>query len=145
MLNKIVVGVDVGGSHITAALVDLSSRVVLQDTWTRKSVNSHGEVAEIITSWGSAIKEAARYNDVKVGKVGIGMPGPVDYQTGTCFIKGQDKYEALYGLNLKDLLANALDLASADIRLMNDAACFLQGEAFGGAGKDFSRVVGLTL
>lgn len=145
MSNSIVMGVDIGGSHITAALVDLDARQVLQHTWTRKSVDSHEDASQIISSWQEAIKQAFSALQFKITKIGIGMPGPFDYENGICFIKEQKKYKSLYGLNIKELLAEALGLQPDKIRLMNDAACFLQGEAFGGAGKGFSKIIGLTL
>ncbi|WP_207421530.1 ROK family protein [Desertivirga brevis] len=145
MSNSIVMGVDIGGSHITAALVDLETRRVLKNTWTRNNVNSHDEVDEIIESWTVAIKDAFNSLKINITKVGIGMPGPFDYENGVCFVKNQDKYDSLYGLNIKNLLASALGTSPDKIRFMNDAACFLQGEAFGGAGKGFSRIIGLTL
>ncbi|WP_207532116.1 ROK family protein [Desertivirga arenae] len=145
MSNSIVMGVDIGGSHITAALVDLDTRKVLQDTWTRNNVNSHDEVDEIIQAWTEAIKGAFESLKINITKIGIGMPGPFDYEKGICFVKNQDKYDSLYGLNIKELLAKALGTSPDRIRFMNDAACFLQGEAFGGAGKGFSRIIGLTL
>lgn len=145
MSNSIVMGVDIGGSHITAALVDLDSRAVLQHTWTRKNVDSHDDAERIIDAWSEAIKNAFEALKLSITKIGVGMPGPFDYDNGICFVKDQDKYESLYGLNVKKLLAEALGINTEQIRLMNDAACFLQGEAFGGAGKGFSRIIGLTL
>lgn len=145
MNESIVVGVDIGGSHITAALVDLKLRKVLKGSWTREGVNSHGSAENIIAIWSRAVKKACGAVNTEITKIGIGMPGPVDYENGTCFIKDQDKYESLYGLNIKTLLAESLQSCPDNIRMINDAACFLQGEAFGGAGKGFSTVIGLTL
>src|SRR5690606_10910560 len=106
---------------------------------------SHGSTEEIITVWSRTIRKACTAAGHAAVNVGIGMPGPMDYETGTCFIKGQDKYESLYKHNIKTLLADALKISSDGIRIINDAACFLQGEAFGGAAKGYSSAVGLTL
>ena len=81
----------------------------------------------------------------KPWKIGIAMPGPFDYENGISYIKDQNKYEALYGLNIKEQLAKKLEISISDISILNDAACFLQGEVFGGAGQGFKRVMGLTL
>jgi glucokinase len=43
-------------------------------------------------------------------RIGISMPGPFDYENGICLIKGQNKYEALYGLYIKGLLADKLGI-----------------------------------
>lgn len=145
-MNKpIVMGVDIGGSHITAALVDLEARKVLKDSWTRERVDSHESANHIIKVWSEVIKETLLTFKGEVVKIGIGMPGPFNYEKGICFIEDQDKYDSLYGLNIKNLLAEALGIFPDDIRFINDAACFLKGEAFGGAAKRFQKVIGLTL
>lgn len=140
-----ILGVDIGGSHITAALVELKTRSILTDSLVRTEITASAAKEEIIADWSKAIKAAFESCDEQIGKIGIAMPGPLDYENGICLIQGQDKYEALYGLNIKKLLADQLGIDSEDILMMNDAACFLQGEVFGGAGSGFEHVVGLTL
>lgn len=73
------------------------------------------------------------------------MPGPFDYDKGISFIKDTAKYQSLYGLNVKKLLAENLEIPVSDIRMMNDAACFLQGEVFGGAAQGYQHAIGVTL
>lgn len=145
MNNSVVLGVDVGGSHITVALVDLHTRAVVKNSLARIHVNSHGTATEIIATWSEIMHQVISRSEVTVDKIGIAMPNPVDYETGISYIKGIDKYDALYGLNLKELLAAQLNLTASDIRMKNDAGCFLQGEAFGGAAKNFNSAIGLTI
>jgi glucokinase len=78
-------------------------------------------------------------------KIGIAMPNPVDYESGISYIRGIDKYDALYGLNIKELLGASLGISAKDIKMKNDAGCFLQGEAFGGAAKGCKDAIGLTI
>lgn len=142
--NSIVAGVDIGGSHITAALVDLKNLTVLKGTYTRKSIDTAGSCDTIIRQWSSVInKVLSGYSHPK--KIGIGMPGPFDYENGISLIRNQNKYDSLYGLDVRRLLAESLQINETDILFKNDAACFLQGEALGGAAKGFNRVIGLTL
>lgn len=137
-------GVDIGGSHITAALLDTATGVIVPGTWQRNSVPATGTVEEIIEAWSHLIK--ASYSSKPLpARIGIAMPGPFDYEKGLCYIQGQHKYEALYGYNIKELLAGSLGFAKENIRLTNDAACFLQGEVFAGAAKGYGAVIGLTL
>jgi len=144
MNNSIVLGADIGGSHITVALVDLQSRMVIENSRVRVHVNSHGTAEEIITAWSQAMLRAVE-NMPWSNNIGIAMPNPVDYETGISHIKGIDKYDALYGLNIKELLASRLNLEPIQIRMKNDAGCFLQGETFGGAAKGFDSAIGLTI
>ncbi len=139
-------GIDIGGSHITAALVDLESRSIVEGSWRRERVNSQGAVTDILNAWCAVINDvfgSGMAADVKY--IGIGMPGPFDYEQGISHMKNQDKYDALFGLNVKTLLAEKLNIDAQHIRFINDAGCFLQGEAFSGAARGHQRAIGLTL
>lgn len=143
--SPLVVGVDIGGTHITAALVNLDSGEFLPESWVRKEVDSDGEADQIIRAWSQVILEVLDGNPLTSKKIGIGMPGPLDYENGISLIKNQGKFDSLYGLNLKELLCNHLPIKVEDIRFMNDAGSFLRGEVFGGAAKGYPCAIGLTL
>lgn len=143
-MKNILLGADVGGSHITTALIDLTSGQLLKDTLKRNSVNSLGTAEEIFTSWVSSINDSfGDYSGPK--RIGMAMPGPFDYQKGISYIKGFQKYEALYGLNIKEALVERLAIESNTILLENDAACFLRGEIFMGSAMGFRKPIGFTL
>ena len=145
MTNDIVVGIDIGGSHITAALVDLKAHAIVPGSLTRSSVDARGNAEQVIKEWTTAIVGCRTNKNGTSKKIGIAMPGPFDYEKGISLISGLDKYESLYNLNVKELLAAELGIASADIFMMNDASCFLKGEVFGGAAIDCNNVIGITL
>jgi glucokinase len=140
-----VVGIDIGGSHITAAVVDLQQRIIQPGTLFRNKVNSHAAADDIIHQWSDAIIKVFTSNGNISKKLGIAMPGPFDYENGICLIKGLDKYESLYALNVKQLLSQKLGIEESDILMINDASSFLQGEVFGGAAIDCNHVIGITL
>lgn len=144
MKNNMVLGADIGGSHITTALVNLVSRQIDTNSLVRKPINCQGSVTEIINGWGSAIELSVGYYAGKL-KIGMAMPGPFDYGSGVSWIKGFHKYDALFGLNVKELLAGRLGIFPSDILLKNDAACFLQGELFSGVAQGYDHVFGFTL
>ncbi len=139
-----VLGVDIGGSHITAALIDLETGNLQKSSLTRAAVDSRKEKEEILTAWCAVITEAFG-DDLSTKQIGIAMPGPFDYENGISLIKEQDKFNALYLLNIKEELAKRLAVSPENIRFINDAAGFLQGELFSGAAKGYSNVLGLTL
>ena len=144
-MNLFTLGVDIGGTHITAAVVNLATRSILSETITRQPVDASGTIADIIASWSSTMRDAKGKQKAEINKVGIAMPGPFDYENGIALMQNQDKYDALYGINVKVLLAQALQLDTRTIKFQNDAPCFLQGEAFAGAAKGYNRAIGLTL
>lgn len=145
MEKPYVLGIDIGGSHITAALVDLESGILIQDSIKRRAVNSNGSKEEILAAWCEVIKEAFGSVLDTEKRIGIAMPGPFDYENGVSLIKDQDKFKSLYQLNIKQELARCLNIQSTDIKFINDAAAFMQGEVFCGAAKGYSRALGLTL
>ncbi|PRD48877.1 ROK family protein [Sphingobacterium haloxyli] len=147
MKNKLkyILGVDIGGSHITAAVVDMENKKVLTNTYIRRHVNSRGSVSEIMALWTNAIQKSIGLSGIDVSYIGLALPGPFDYDQGICLIKNQDKYEKLYKVNVKEKLAKSLKLPIDYILLSNDAFCFLKGEVFVGKATDVANVLGLTL
>src|SRR5690348_4786373 len=91
-----VLGVDIGGSHISLALIDLSSRAILEDFVLRKRVDPHGSAEEILETWCSSISECWHKFNLLSTRIGFAMPGPFNYATGVCLIKGFNKYESLF-------------------------------------------------
>jgi glucokinase len=145
MSQSKVLGVDIGGSHLTTALIDVHTKMIVPGSHVRKSVDSHASTEDIIKGWAGALKTSAEAGSVAYPRVGLAMPGPFDYEKGVSYIRNQDKYDALYGLNIKELLAAELNITASDIRMMNDAACFLNGESFAGAAFGYGHSLGITL
>lgn len=145
MKNPIVLGVDIGGSHITAALVDLTTGTLIHGSRQRKHVNSDAPAGAILDNWCGVINESFGAVNVSEKVIGIAMPGPFDYNTGISLIKDQDKFKTLYQVNIKTELASRLNISPDCIRFINDASGFLQGEAFGGAAVGYDHAIGLTL
>lgn len=145
MNETLAIGVDIGGSHITAALVDLNTQHILLPTLKRTFVNTRGSVDEIISAWCSVLADDCNRFCAEPVKIGIAMPGPFDYEHGISYMREQNKFDSLYGLNVRNLLAERLAIAPENISFVNDAACFLKGEVFGGAAKGCRNVLGLTL
>jgi len=144
-MNNLSVGIDIGGTHITAALVHMGSRSIIKDSYFRKHVNSKGSAEEIIAAWCGVINQVRSFNAMDDLYIGMAMPGPFDYENGISYISDLDKYESLYGLNVKNRIAHQLGINSSQIKMLNDAACFLQGEAFAGAAAGYENAIGLTL
>lgn len=139
------IGVDIGGSHITAAHVNSTTYKVIDDTIKRERVASMNSADEIIESWLKVLSPLIIRLGNESTKIGIAMPGPFDYQYGVSLMKDQQKYDALYQLNVKELLAEGLGISSEDLIFINDAEAFLRGELASGSAADFDRAIGLTL
>lgn len=142
--NKTALGCDIGGTHITCGIINVEGKELVEGTLKRRYVDANAAGHTVITSWAACMRESMGELHVP-SLIGIAMPGPFDYENGISLIKGQEKYEKLYGLHVQELLAGELDMDAECIHFYNDAACFLQGEMFAGAGKGYNDAVGLTL
>ncbi|MBB2143920.1 ROK family protein [Pedobacter sp. LMG 31464] len=145
MEKPTVLGVDIGGSHITAALVDLEKGTLIQNSIKRNAVNSQQNKEELLNAWCDVINTSFGAIPISERNIGIAMPGPFDYENGVSLIKDQDKFKSLYLLNIKEKLAKRLTIQTSNIKFINDAAAFLQGEIFNGAAKGYTNALGLTL
>lgn len=139
------IGVDIGGSHITAAHVDATTFKVIENTLKRERVAAMDSLEVIIQSWLNVLSTLIVRDNGESTKIGIAMPGPFDYEKGISMMQNQEKYDALYGVNVKEILAERLDIPAADIVFINDAEAFLRGELASGAAADKERAIGITL
>ena len=143
-MDLYVVGVDIGGSHISCCVVEIGSRRIVEGSEVVRGVNPHNDAAQIIGIWSAAIKESIRACGKQICGIGIAIPGPFDYLRGISTISGVEKYEKLFGLDVTGSLYASFD-NSVPIRYTNDAAAFALGESFGGIASGVDRVVALTL
>ncbi|OUL63381.1 hypothetical protein B8T70_05690 [Flavobacterium sp. AJR] len=147
MNKEYAVGLDIGGTHITAAIIDIVSMKVIDFSLHKESFDSNLPVEEVMTIWEKAIRTSIENSKVeKPTGLAICMPGPFDYINGVCWIKGQSKYEHFYGLNVRDLFQDKLNL-STDFPILfeNDAVCFGKGEVFKDSDNLSKKVMAITL
>jgi len=127
---------EVGGSHVTAAMVS-------PDGWSvnvveRADLESQ-KAAEIVVG---QLAAAARKLPLANG-LAIALPGPFDFATGVAWYRGQDKFDQLYGYNLGESLRAELGLDR--LMFMNDAEAFAVGEWTAGEVREIERCVGVTI
>ncbi|MEN8229964.1 MAG: ROK family protein [Bacteroidota bacterium] len=144
MRKGLSIGVDVGGSHVTSAVINLDDNAVLSETLSGRDVDTSAEADVIIRSWAEAIIESMAKSPEPVTGIGMAMPGPFDYSKGIALFRGLPKFNKLYGLNVSQALQTELN-TPMPIRFMNDASAFAVGEAFAGSGKGFNRLMAITL
>jgi glucokinase len=131
---------DIGGSHITAALVDLEKRSIVIESLQRKHINSAAEAEEILSGWASVATKAL--GQTSIAYIGVAMPDPFEYDTGVS--RMQHKFASLYGVNIGTALREKLQL-ELPVYFGNDASLFALGEWWAGAAKDHDKVIGVTL
>lgn len=132
---------EIGGTHVTAALVRLGderSRVLASH---REPLDGHAD-ADRITA--TLLRAARALPPAPPARWGIALPGPFDYAKGIARYRGVGKFDALDGTDLGALLQAGLPYCTGTA-FLNDAEAFLRGEWAEGAGRGHARVVGITL
>lgn len=157
--RRYVLAFDVGGTSIKGAVLAEDGRVE-ERTYLQASSRSDGTREDILDRLYWMVKEAAnRVEQLPAGKAeilgaGFAFPGPFDYERGVSYIRGLCKFEALYGVNVKEEVTRRMEsdhrlagLLAAPVRVAfgNDAALFASGEAAFGSARRFRRAVCLTL
>lgn len=147
-MNKIAIGVDVGGSHVSCMAYHMEEKRLLTNTLAETDLNNHGKADEIIAAWASVINKTIDTVGIEQIKgIGFAMPGPFDYVHGISLFTGLNgKYENTYGLNVPAELRKTLKLSNDfKVRLINDATAFAIGEDQVGKAKGFQRSLSVTL
>ncbi len=131
---------DVGGSHVAAAVCCASGfSLGPVATAAHASVSTSGAFLDLLDRLGT---KARGDRDAVIGAM-LAVPGPFDLQAGVSLMRHKLPY--LYGIDLRQGLAERFGLKPADVRFLNDADAYLLGEIGAGAARGFSRSVGLTL
>lgn len=146
-MKKYAIGTDIGGSHISCAVIDLENESIEKESFSTVKIDNQASADEILNRWVLALKQSLKtINASKLAGIGFAMPGPFDYEKGLALFHGVAKYEGLYGINVKNQLIELLGLHDdVDIRFMNDATAFAVGEAWMGNAAGKSRSVSITL
>ncbi|MEU2498213.1 ROK family protein [Streptomyces pseudogriseolus] len=133
---------DVGGTHVTAALVDPGTSRPVPSTVLRRPLRAHGGADEILDAIASAASELPAGHGTRWG---VAMPGPFDYPTGVGRFAGVGKFESLAGVDVGAGLRERLTGRAERLCFLNDADAFAIGEYRAGAARGHERVVCLTL
>jgi glucokinase len=139
---------DIGGTSIKSALVGTGGALV-EPSLLNDPIDSGGSAESIKRAFlGAAqrLMDYAQKEDIRIWGIGVSICGPFDYERGISKIKGLDKYEAIYGLNVKELFREGLHLGGDfPIFFDIDSWSFARGEVLAGAGRPYGRVIVLTL
>jgi glucokinase len=141
MLSAPVPVLEVGGTHVTAALVDLAVGELAGEP-VRAPLPALGTAEEIL---GGIAATAARLDCPATAQWGVAVPGPFDYEAGIGLFQDVGKFDALYGVDVRAELMRRLRPTPATLRFLNDADAFGIGESVAGAAAGHARAVCITL
>lgn len=133
---------EIGGTHVTAVLVEVAGWSTHTGSLTRLPLRSGGTVDELLDDIASA---ANTLGDRHQSDWAVAIPGPFDYAVGIARYEHVGKFDNLFGVNLRDALGSRIRPAPGFIHFLNDADAFGVGEYAVGAARGHDRAVCITL
>jgi glucokinase len=144
-MSRYVIGVEVHLERVETAVIDLHTNSIVQGTSRQTFINAMESLDNLLNCWTATITKTINSHPGNLKYMGIAIPGPFDYEKGIALMKGMGKFDALYGLNVKELLSERLNIPKENIRTANNAPCFLHGEIVNGLADGHSNVLGFIL
>jgi glucokinase len=141
MNNKIIIGVDIGGTKIMTGAITREGNVLGEPIKVPTGANDPAEmiVKRITDSIEKTLRDLRLTVNDLIG-IGIGSTGPVDSERGEILECPQ-----LPNMLFFNLLESIKRHFGITVRLNNDANCLILGECVFGAAADKKNVVGFTL
>lgn len=127
-------GLDLGGTKMEAVLLDDTGEIV----WRERRPTPAEDYQAIIEAIAALVAQAA-IETAQEMTVGIGMPGSLSPKTG---LVRNSNTQCLNGQAIKQDLESAM---AREVRLANDANCFVLSEATDGAGAGAQSVFGVII
>lgn len=133
------IGVDVGGTSIKSALIEIDNfdNYSVVDTFSVATEGKSGR--EVIIN--NIVKAITHFDVEKADTIGVASAGTICWDTGECTY-ATDALIGFTGVKLSSELSKRI---GKRVICVNDAVGALIGESFCGAGKDGSRVMMFTL
>ena len=138
-MSKYTIGIDLGGTTMTAGLVDESYKIVGKVTWATRLPRPAEDLEKAMADLCRTVAKENKVDFADVKYVGIGTPGSVNFTTG--FV-GFNTNFGYYDWNLgPDLEA----LLGCKVYVENDANAAAYGEYIAGGAKGYNDAVVITL
>jgi glucokinase len=140
MQAPLVVGIDLGGSHVTAAVVDAAGTV-----WARakRDIDRHKPAAALLgDDVASTVRDAVQQAGLslrEIVSIGMGLPGNIDRARGVC------RFSPNFGWRDVEVAKPLEQVLEVPVYLLNDVRSHTLGELHFGAGKGVASFVMLAL
>lgn len=139
-MKKYRIGVDVGGTNVKLALVDLNGKIVYSNTTpTRADLGYEHSIANIQNAIEELMKETNTNKDV-IEAIGFGLPGQIDYQAG--IVRILPNMPGWVEIPVAKIMEEKFHITT---KLDNDVRVATLGELKYGAGKGCNNLVCITV
>ncbi len=138
--EQIIVGIDLGGTKISTAVVDSAGKIIAHDYRETRAAEGLQAVIGRMLDAARRVMAQAGVDQAQVTAVGIGAPGPLDVEAGVVVappnLPGWDR------VPLKQLIKDELGITTF---LENDANAAALGEHRFGAGRGVGHMIYVTV
>lgn len=139
-MKKYRIGVDVGGTNVKIALVDLDGKIAYSNTVpTRAEMGYEAGVNNIKQAIKDIMQESNQSNKT-IEAIGFGLPGQIDYKEG--MVKNLPNIPGWVNIPLAKIIEDEFSIPT---RLDNDVRCAALGELNFGAGKGCENLICITV
>lgn len=133
---------EIGGTHVTAALVDTRSWRIRPGSDSRRTIRARGTAEELLADIADA---AASLSVAYAAEWAVAIPGPFDYRRGIGLFEHVAKFDSLRGVDMRESLSRRIHPTPRFIHFLNDAEAYAVGEYAAGAGRGYERLACITL
>lgn len=133
---------EIGGTHVTAALVSDADWTVVPGSTIRVELEADGSADDLLTDIARAANTltGGHHNEWAVA-----VPGPFDLDNGIGLYENVGKFESLNGVDFRAELTARISPTPASVHFLNDADAYGVGEYAIGAARGFDRAICITL
>lgn len=139
MLNRIYIGVDLGGTSIKVGICDENGKLLYKMEGPTEAEGGPAVVIKHIADYIRELVESSSYQWEQVAGIGAGIAGFLDIQAGIV------KFSGNLGWNDVPVKLMLEEHLGKPVRIDNDANVAALGEAWGGAGAGIANLVCYTL
>lgn len=136
-MSSHILGIDLGGTKVLAAVLDPEGRIIARSRAKTQAWRDDEEVFRTITHTSHRAIEKAGVKPTEIAAVGIGAPGPIDFDTGYIIETANLKFR---NFPLGPRLAEEFKRPTL---VENDVNAGLYGEFKAGAARGASEVLGV--
>ncbi len=134
------IGLDLGGTDLKYGLVNSAGKILVSKKTRAKSSEGQKTLVEQLRTCAHELLSIAAEKKWKVGRIGVGSPGAVNFETGKV-VGNSPNIPGWEGVNLK----KNLRMSGVPVYADNDANCVALAEALFGAARDSQSALCVTV
>lgn len=139
-MEKVSIGVDLGGTHLRVGLVDKEGRIFKKAEGSTSVQDGKDRVIKRLIETIRTFQDEVKSESLEISAVGLGAPGIIDIKKGVMAVA--PNLPDWVDVPLRNIVSDSIGIP---VILENDANAWAFGEKWVGSGKDFQDFILITL